>query len=47
VERILDREAGPGDHATWLDGFGLPAGVYVVRIVTGEAANTERCVLLR
>jgi len=47
VERVFDREAGPGDHAAWLDGSGLPAGGYVVRIVTGEAANTERCVLLR
>ncbi|MGM0628580.1 MAG: T9SS type A sorting domain-containing protein, partial [Candidatus Fermentibacterota bacterium] len=47
VERIFDREAGPGDQAVWLDATGLPAGVYVVRIVAQEAANTERCVLLR
>lgn len=47
VERVFDREAGPGDHAAWLDATGLPAGVYVVRLVSGEASASERCVLLR
>ncbi len=47
VARLVDGEVGAGHHEAVLDGSDLASGVYVVRLVAGEATQTQRLTLVR
>ncbi len=47
VARLVDGEVEAGRHEAALDGAGLPAGVYLVRLTAGSVTETQRLTLVR
>ncbi len=47
VVRLVDGEVEAGRHEALLDGASLPAGVYLVRLVTESRTETQRITLVR
>ena len=47
IRRLADGIMPAGEHSATLEGSGLPAGVFLVRLTAGEQIRTERCVHIR
>ena len=47
VSTVADGEFGAGPHSVVFFADGLPAGVYLCRLQTGESSGTARIVLIR
>lgn len=47
VARLVDEPKSAGSHTVPFDGHGLASGVYVVRLLVGDRAETRRITLVR
>lgn len=46
VDVLVDRELPTGEHSAIVDATGLPPGVYLLRLETGNTVRTGRCLVV-